>query len=510
MLFDPQSERLVVAALREAKKNAREYLQQRYDLAIDYLENRQLEDTRALLFDRYQATQDGAPGQIIEPITIPLTSRFLDEMATLYSNTVTRKLVDESGDENEQATKDLNKLLADCGFDETMHSVERKVLLLGSCGLWLQVKRGQLRPVVALPQSVYPVANPDHAWADDGDQDDYLGFAVEMAHGVDDMGLVSQRKFALLLRESTRFYAGRSPFEPTNEATSYPNPYTWPQVVDTEDHRGQLVDGPLQMLVMAHRNKPDGCLITDTDCDIVTINRELNLQWSILLDTMRIQGWDVPVITSLNPEAINPRIKHGSRFAVALQVGESYQRVGTATPFQAMIDVLKQFVRLAAVAHALSPNDVSIDGAAALSGFAKLIDSLPKLDARKRLAERMKYTEEILCWPRIGAAMRYLGLGGAGLEKLKMSVQFADVEMPLSVGEQVQRDEFDIKHGLTSPAKLLAKRTGITTEQAEAEVAENMVGKPPVTEPKAPAEKPREERQASLLGRLIGKPSSQR
>ena len=76
------SEEDVRRALRDAKGMARRLSDEEEQLAIDYLENRQLQDTIAQIRRRYNRQQSGPSGQEIFPITIPLTERYVSEAAS--------------------------------------------------------------------------------------------------------------------------------------------------------------------------------------------------------------------------------------------------------------------------------------------------------------------------------------------------------------------------------------------------------------------------------------------
>jgi hypothetical protein len=143
-----------------------------------------------------------------------------------------------------------------------------------------------------------------------------------------------------------------------------------------------------------------------------------------------------------------------------------------------MIEVLKTIVKISAVMNRQSPNDFAIDGALPQSGFAKLIDSIPKLEAKAQRAARMKAIEERILWPRIGASLRYLDVLPDSATRLKLRVEFAKDDYIRSIDEESRQNEFDFKWGLSSPADVLAKRRGIARDEAEQIIADNK-GKEP-------------------------------
>lgn len=493
-LFAPLSEDLVREALQRSKKQARQRMQTEAQRALDYLCNRQLEHVRQEIYRRYEQTQTQAgPQQGIAPVTVPLVQRYIAEASDAYNRAVTRKLVMLDGEENE-ATKQLTQTyvaeLDACGFDGRMHHFDEMLNLAQTCGLWMQVKRGKLRPVITYAHNIHEVLPLDADWLDPSDEEDYLGFVIELAGTASDASQSQARQFALVTPAETVFYETRNgdPYSmPENERT-YPNPYRWPQVIDSDDHRGSESVLPLQMLAIGHMRQPTDAILQDSDADIVTANHEINIQLSVLLDTMRVQGWSVPVIKVIN-ETWAPATKSlGTRFPLVLRPEESAEMLSAATPYEALVSTLQSFVGLLAVAHRQSPNDFAVDGQTPQSGFAKLVDSLPKLEARRERCARLKRFEELQVWPRAAACLQYLGKMPADLSGVKLEVSFADIEFPLTVDEQAKADEHALKHNFTTEAKLVAKRTGMSLAEAEAEIKANRevnAASMPVTTPVA-------------------------
>jgi DNA-binding Lrp family transcriptional regulator len=507
-LFAPQAESVVRDSFRRAKMKARQLNDADYELSLDYLGNKQIDDVRAQLQLRYRATQVGGAGQSIEPVAIPLTERYVAEAATAYNRHVARALVDESGEESDatrRETKAMNDHLESIGNDEKMHALDRIVVLTRSCGLWYQARRGALSPMITPANWIYPVASDDSA-ADPTVPDDYMGFVVALASDLSDASSAKARSYAYLTPAETTYFEGRDAYDMRTILSSWPTPYVWPQVVDTPDARGSVQELPLQMLTLWHMSEPVGRLFEASDPDIATFNREINVQLSVLLDTMRVQGWSTMAMNVMDPKSPPPMISWGSRFALALGPGESAGYTAAPNNYQGIIDALQSIVRMFSIAKRQSPNDFSLAGGSALSGFAKLVDSLPKLESRSERIRRLKRMEEQVAWPRIGAVLRYLGVLSSGTNKLHMRVRFADVEFPDTADEQARKQEHQIKHGLTSAAKILAQRDGVSLEEAEQIVADNLAKQPKQEPAQQP---PQQDARAGLLGGLVRKKSSQ-
>lgn len=502
-LFASLSDGIVEKALREAKRQADNRLAREYEDAIDYLENRQIEDVRSELQTRYGKTQAAGKGQSIEPVTIPLVERYVAEAANAYNRPVKRTLVDDDGTQNDEATDELHRMLDESGYDERMHRVEQLTVLLRTCGALYEAKRGKLRTVVVPPHLIHPVSPPDLAGVDPSDQDDYLGFIVEQGTP-DDSGRAIGRRYSLHTRAERIDYEGQDPFSMQKQLGSYPNPFTWPQVADTDDQKGVEKDAPLQMLTLWHYRLPIGEVICDTDPDMVYLNREINVQLSILLDTLRIQGWSQLIMQLDNPNSPPAMVTYGSRFALPLATTENAAFLSAPNNYAGIVEVLRWLVKLAAIAKRQSPADFATEGTGPQSGFAKLVESLPKIEARTERIRRLKHMEEQYAWPRIASIGKYLGKFSTDVSGLRMRVEYADIEFPRTPDEVSKQQEHEFKYGLSSPAAVLAKRLGITEEEAAEKIAENkQSGKIEPDQEQAP--QPPQNRVMGMVERLVAR-----
>ena len=475
MLFQPLGEQELLRALRQSKLADRQVFDDEVSRAIDYLEGRQKQDIEQELLERYRQSQSGDRGQRIYAVTLPLTERYVAEAASIYDRPVTRELVNDAGDVQEEPTKILKDHLERIGFDEHMHQNERLTVLIGVNAVWAQAKRGSLRLAVAAVDDIYPVAHPDAVMpdgvaADPKDQNDYAGFIVRIVHAIDDANAVRESQYALVTAAETMFYRGTGPYEPRTETIQRAaNPFTWPQ----PNERGKFVEMPLQMMTFWHRALPTRSLLKSADVAIVEANRELNIQWSMLFDTIRMQGWSTLVLGLVNPKDAPASMTHGARFPIPLSAGETASALTYATPYAQIVETLKTYVKMLAISLRQSPSDFAIDQAAAVSGFAKLVDSLPKIEARQDRMRRTKHMEEQYMWPRIGAVLTFLKVLPPTVRLLRMRVRFSDYEVPRSPQEIQSELDTNIKYGLDSPVNVLMRKHGISREEATGMVAQN-------------------------------------
>jgi hypothetical protein len=501
-LFKPQTEDEIKKTLIAAKKQGRELTESDFELSIAYLDNKQRDDIVSQLQTRYKQTQAAGQGQRIEPVTLPITSRYASEASSIYSKTVKRRLIRKSDDtEDEEASSVYNDCIEESGNDEKMHRVEQVNETIETCCVWYQVKGGKLHPVVTYPHHVYPIAPLDPSFMDPANFEDYDSFIIAINWTVEDASNASPQTFARISKSGVQYYEARDPYTPDKFVSDYDNPFKWPQVIDKDGGFGEEQLLPLQMLTFWHKHVPVNELIPDVDPDIVFFNRELNIQVSVLLDTLRVQGWSQLFLNLQNPDVPPSRFSWGSRFAMGLGPGESASFLSAPNSYTDMMNSLKEVVKLEALAHRMSPTDFTVDGPSPASGFAKLVDSLPKLESRRDKARRYKYMEEQVAYPRIASILEYLG-------KLKnptdyyLRVEFEDIEFPKSVGEIVQQKEFEFKYGIDSPARMLSKKLDISTEEARELIAEN---KGQAQEEEKEKEQQQAEPRQSAIGQLIGR-----
>lgn len=481
-LFEPLGgEAEIREAAKRAKRAARQKLKKLYELAIDYLENRQTDDVENELRARFPSTQMDDPAQRIFPVTVPLTERFVTEAANAYSKPVLYELTWPDGKTDEQTKKQTDNLRRAhdaTAYGEKMARNEQLVVLIGGTGIWYEAKRGKMRAEIRMPHDIYPVAPKGPEFMSATDPDDYAGFVIELFWATEDVGAAQQHTYLLATNAQFIFFTGESPDRCEKILSIWDNPYQWEQTfeeLDIKNGQRHLKTGvmPGRMLTFWHRRLPLGQLIPDTDPDIAFINREINVQWSRLFDSITMQADGVPVFTLNDPKHAKARRKYGSRFPLNLEAGEAFELVNSAQSFSEQAEVLRQFVQVVAVAKRQSPNDFSIEQQAALSGFAKVVDSLPKMEDREQRIWRLKHVEEHEAWPPQRAVLLRTRQLDAEAEKMVLKATYADVEFPQAVDERVKEEEHDLKHNFTSRAKLLAEREGITVEEAIEVLKEN-------------------------------------
>ena len=473
-IFDVFGEEELRAGLRFAMENQpSRCAYTNYELAIDYLNNRMLDDCVSELRSRAEYAQATSRGRKIQPCVIGLTERYAAEAASGYSGKYSVDLQDE------EATRQYLEMRRKAGVHITMRQAEQIAVLLNAAPIWWQSKGGMAKPRVLTPHRIRPVLAPDDdvlRAADPADPNDYWGFIVPLNHTKG-----GEMDRCVFVTPAAHYYyqcTAGNPFEFSTPPAVVANPIKWPQKLD--DGSEELL--PLQMVTFLHARPPVDDLLPETDCPIVIANREFNVQWSMLWNLIWYQAGGQLIVNTMDGIAPSTQ-SYGPMFAVVLKNGETANYITAPNNYTGIVEVLKAWTQVQAVAHRQSPNDFATDGAAMQSGFAKIIDSLPKIDAHEERTDLYARAEEHAFFPRIAAIGMFNKQLTGDVTKLQPVASFEPPEIPESPTERNMRQDHDFKHGLDSPVKVLMREHGISKEEAEEMIAENraavQAGQPP-------------------------------
>lgn len=418
-----------------------------YDTAVDYLERRMIGDIERELRATYNASMSGDRREQMKAVAVGLVERFVAEAATLYNRPVTRTMFDAAGAKDAEATKRLDDALRFVGFDLAMQQIERYEALLGSCGWWAQIKRARLRIVPVLPQRIVPLPPVDLAGFDPLDQEDYEAWEVRL--GEDRRALIGEREIETYERGLT--ISGGS------AQTSSPHGFS---------------RAPFAVI---SATPSSDFVIPGNDVPIVRAVRDICTYLSSLFDTVRFQGYAIPILTLIDKATAPTNRPIGVRFPLALNAGESATFATPNVPYADLVNTLQAFLSMTAVAQRASPSEFALSGdGSPQSGFAKLIASLPKIEKRAERAERFRMIEEQRLWPILAEGLVKTGAIPASDAALRLAVTYGKLDVPESADERVRLEEHEIKHGLASAAEILARRRGISVEEAERVVEANL------------------------------------
>ncbi len=454
--------------LRAQRWADRKGVRREYDTAIAYLDADMHGDAEDLLAERYSATQrDPDPGNRMEAVTYALVQQYIDEMASVYTGTVERRLVDDEGNEDAETTDKVLTEMDRTGYDQVLQAMDRRVVLLRSCGIDYGVETGHVNPVIYPPQDTYPV-KPTDKIIDAANQDSYQGYTLDRQLFAQPFGFETSRRYTLLEREESTDYIATAPDEPHEVTGGKAASLHWDGDKLTDD--GRLAGKerqPLQPLVMWHAVRPVGQLVPLGSCAIFRANRWLNVLWTVILDVLRFQAGSTLVIDSMAPETLDPYRAVGHRHPIvnntALQETATYLEPG-ADP-AGLAGGLSTFARTLGLSLRLSGDDLSLERTAE-SGISRQIANIPKERAR---AERVKWYTNIethYAWPRYAACMIWLGRLDEKARKLHLQVSLKPAPLPTNQVERIELEDHDLKIGITTPTKILAERLKIDEDVA--------------------------------------------
>lgn len=422
-----------------------------YDTAVDYLEKRVRSDVERELRDTFAESQSGKKRQQMRAVVLSLVERFVAEKATLYNRPVKYDLRNSAGEIDEEATARLADAHHRSGYLLAMQQLERYEALLDSCGLWAQVKRDAPRFVPVLPQRIVPVRPEDLAAFDPLDQDDFEAWEVSLG----------DNRRALLDAKNVSYYERR------------------PGASDVTGARTQPHGFERVPFVVVSAKPASDFVLPGSDVPVVRGARDLCVLLTSIFDTIRFQGFAIPVITATDKTTIETNKPIGVRFPLALSAGDNVEFITPNVPYTNLIEVVRAFVALLAIGERASPGEFALGNASPQSGFAKLIESLPKIEARNERESRYRLIEEQRLWPLVGEVYEETGFIRSGDAALRLSVGYSKVDMPESAQERVQLEQHELANGLTTPAGILARRTGLSAQEAEEQVQANLAAARP-------------------------------
>lgn len=518
--WEPYSEDVLDDQVRRAKALSRSALRSEFELAIDYIDGRQRDDTEQELMTRFPSSMEGDQGQRIYPLTIPLAERYVAETATAYNRPVSYTITWADGSEDD-TTKKFTKIYREetdaAAYQETMHRMDQIISVIKSAVLWHGWRRNKLFARCIYPHDLWCTLPKESAAVDPTNPDDYESFTAELFYAKSDVNFVQKNTFVNISQDKTIYYKSVNLNQPGEIEQTYANPFLWPQIREQDllAKNATLIDIPILPLSFWHSSKPADMLIPDADPDIVYANRELNVAWSVLFDTFRFQGHDTPVKKLANPDDPKAFQKHGARFPVVLNVGEDFGYASASAPYSQLVELLREYVRTIAVGKRLSINDFSTQQQSAISGFAKMVDNLPKLEARQERIQRLKYVEENKAYPINAAILRWAGKFPSEITKTKLNVKYADIEFPRTEDERAKKYETEFRYGISSPAHVVAEKYGVGLEEAVERIKDNKergkeladeqtVAPETAKQESKPKPEDTQEKPGALLGRLIG------
>jgi hypothetical protein len=450
-----------------ASEQRRSAIRGEYDAAIRYIDGDMLEDVEGALARSYGASQrDPDSANRIEAVAVALVQLYVDEMASLYTGQVTRRFM--RGDKPADDVGDVVlEHLERIAYNQRMTAVERRTVLLGSCGMLYGVAGGALDPIVYPPQDVYPVP-PKGERINRANQDAYAGFALDLRAPSES----GRHEYAYVQPSDVSIYDGSGPGDVHEVKSTSPNSLTWSAPTVSADGRvsGQS-DQRLQPLVLWHNEQPVNEVLPIATPTLYRANRWLNVLWSVILDVLRFQCGATLSLTLNDAQSTKTNRPVGVRYPLVLENGEAGVYLPAGNDYAGMVSLLSSFAKTLGLTLRISPDDLSLERTAE-SGIARQIANIPKDRARAERARHFALLEQHYAWPRIAAGMTWLGLLGSSARDVRMVTEYKPQSMPTNRLEQIQIERHDLDTGLATQARVLAERLGISEEDAQASLTE--------------------------------------
>lgn len=400
----------------------------------------------------------------IRPYMVSLVELYLSELATAYESGVRYVLLNEDGTEDEELTKQFAEVLADDGWDLFMSEVEVALELFQSAGVFYQWDEDGVQDcILRLPDQVFPVApveGPFHA----ANQKSYLGF-VFAADEVGGRDTGEDASWVLSTPEGQLTYTSDDPLEiPTGQGVEIQNQLRAPG-------SGAL----LNRFSVWHSAWPTNRLLQTHEPMIVHATRELCIAFSALMDVFRYQAGAAVVVTGFDPESgrASPKVPTGARSPFVVQEGSSASYISPDNKFQEKVAFLRDVARFTGQLMSLSPGDFSSEARQVQSGFAKQVENLPKLKRSRKKKKLLRIQETRNAGRLLGGYVAAGRMPATALQR-RLAAEFDDEGTVRSIDEEIAKDKHEWDHGLSTPAMKLAAREGISVEDAQARIDENL------------------------------------
>jgi hypothetical protein len=219
--------------------------------------------------------------------------------------------------------------------------------------------------------------------------------------------------------------------------------------------------------VFLHREHQIDSFFVEGAMDIINCNQHVNITLTELQLGLRYQMFGQPYATGV-PDA-GAMVRGGTDATIVLPEGATY---GIATPGGNIVDTieaLKFQLELVALANHLHIQFAQ-DGGETPSGLALQIKDLEAIEDLKDDIELWRdYENKFFQIERLLAEQQGASIGN------DFGIDFIEMEYPTSTQEQILRDDWDLRNGQTTLAKIMVRdNKDLNIEQAQLIVNENM------------------------------------
>jgi hypothetical protein len=220
-------------------------------------------------------------------------------------------------------------------------------------------------------------------------------------------------------------------------------------------------------IVFFHREHQIDSFFVEGAMDIVNCNQHLNITLTELQLGLRFQMFGQPWATGV-PEA-GAMSRGGTDTTIVLPEGANY---GIASPGGSVMDTIEAMkfqVELVALANHMYVQFAQ-DGGETPSGLALQIKDIESYEDMKDDVELWRmYESNIYEIEKAHAKINNLSLPES------FGIDFIEMEYPTSIAEQIQRDDWDLKNGQTTLAKIMVRENkDLSLEEAQKIIEENL------------------------------------
>ena len=208
-----------------------------------------------------------------------------------------------------------------------------------------------------------------------------------------------------------------------------------------------------------------------TDDDLLAAQRAISLGFTDLGQIGRMQGYMQGVIMNMSQQQAAD-LELGPESIIGLMDDQDFKYVGGKPPLKENAENLIEYMNTM-LAH-LGLNPQTFLKTASVSAIAKQVDLIDREAERQRFvimfedAENRAY-EFVRQWINV--------LRGNGEEIYpfaRVEVEYFEPSMPVDVLHTSQAERMQIHDGTTTAAEILAKRSGISVDEAKTRVRENL------------------------------------
>lgn len=410
-------------------------------------------------------------------VTMPVTSRWVDQQATVYLKPAGRQLKDSAGEDlaDEAASMAWGQLQDAAAYSERWQELDRAVHLYRAALVQWRWNswREQVEMDVIPPDLVSIVPDPD----DPGDISRAWAVIVELAS---DSG-VQRRE---LRKGNRRFLVWwRSLEDGQREAWQAAIMHEDGSVELGQDEDAQDFTSPIRgadgetvlPFALLRKDALPGELWPRPPLDMVDAQDNLNLTWVDLTMRARTSGYGIFVATALNPEDAEGALNLAPGGVSILNEGESLSTITADSRLGDHLAMLEDYVLQQAQRMGLSPTAWAPKDRQALSGVALKVENLEAELHREQQVRRYQRIEEGDAWD-IARAVHNTYSDGPPLP-WDASLVWMPGPSTLPVDDEATRRvlDHDVAANWLTSSQAMAKALGMTEQQAAQQIQDNIL-----------------------------------